>query len=94
MKKLINNLLFLLLIPPFAFAHPIEDFAEVSASYVGTCIGINYLKQTQCPKISTVDSQECINQANTLVHPKYRSIFKLELDKQIPIIKKIGRAHV
>ena len=88
MKKIIKFILLLFFIPGIVFGHPIEDFAEVSASYIGTCIGINYLRQTQCPKLSSVDNQECINQANNLVHPKYKSIFRVELDKQIPIIKR------
>ena len=88
MKKLIKLFLLPFFIPGIAFGHPIEDFAEVSAAYIGTCVGINYLKQAQCPKMSAVDPRECINQTIDLAHPKYRSPFMAELDKQIPIINR------
>ena len=48
-------------------AEPYEDFSEASATYIGLCYGMEYLKSQKCPQFSITLPNKCIDNVTTLV---------------------------
>jgi hypothetical protein len=48
-------------------AEPYDDFSEVSATYIGLCYGMEYLKSKKCPQFSITLPNKCIDNVTTLV---------------------------
>jgi hypothetical protein len=60
-----------------------SNFGEVSALYVGTCHGIEYLKQAKCQSIVSQPPSDCKQKVVQLLPDK----FKAELDQVMSSLK-------
>lgn len=54
----------------------ISEFGEQSAMYVGSCLGLEYLKKRHCPTVTAVDYKSCMKQAEDLLPHRLRTEFK------------------
>jgi hypothetical protein len=54
----------------------ITEFGEQSAMYVGSCLGLEYLKKRHCPSVSAIDYKSCIKSAEELLPQRMRSEFR------------------
>jgi hypothetical protein len=44
--------------------------------YVGSCLGLEYLKKRHCPSVSAIDYKSCIKSAEELLPQRMRSEFR------------------
>lgn len=58
-----------------AQGNPKEEFGEQSAMYVGSCLGIEYLKKRHCPTVTAIEYKSCIKQAEDLLPQRLRAEF-------------------
>lgn len=82
MKKTIILIISLMLTINVSKASPIEDFAEISAMYIGTCIGLDYLKKNYCSSSSLISPKTCVNQTISLLPTKNQNEFASILKNQ------------
>lgn len=53
-----------------------EEFGEQSAMYVGSCLGLEYLKKRHCPTVTAIDYKSCMRQAEDLLPNRMRNEFR------------------
>lgn len=56
-------------------ASPVEDFGEAAGSYVGSCIGSEFVKQRYCPKLQAIPTAQCMQTVSEIMIPKYQTEF-------------------
>jgi hypothetical protein len=54
----------------------VTEFGEQSAMYVGSCLGLEYLKKRHCQSVSAIDHKTCIKNAEELLPQRMRSEFR------------------
>jgi hypothetical protein len=73
--------------PLYVLASPIEDFAEISAMYIGSCVATEKLKSQYCPNSSAVPPNSCITQVVDMLPTRHRKEFLAILKDQFSMIE-------
>ena len=84
MKRII---IIVCIFPLYVLASPIEDFSEISAMYLGTCVATEKLKSQYCPKSSAASPNSCITQIVDLLPIRHRKEFLSILKEQFSMIE-------
>lgn len=78
----------------FSLANPIENFAEISAKYIGTCYALNYLKKSYCISISEFNPTICENTVIQITPNKIKNEFVKILNEDRNILIKNSKIGV
>ena len=79
--------IFFLLNPLLCHSNPYDRFGEASALYVGTCYGLEYLREKYCPNINLFIPELCVNAVLSFTPNKLKSDMRdLFVDKKDALI--------